>query len=538
MINVRPARRAQTNRGSVAVGAQQTSNVMTFPSPREGLITTADLATTVSGAASVLENWFPSLTGARIRGGSVKRGLTSDGLEVQTAFTYKFAGIEKMFMATASGIFDMTSPAAPPTTTAPAVSGLTSAAWSTFQHVDASSTGYLIGVNGSDDRRIYNGTAWATTPAMTFTDTTTTSQLSAGWLFKNRHFYVKGGTMDAYYLPTSQIGGAAKVFPLGGVLKRGGGLLTGFAWSVESGNGLSETCCFVTTEGEVAVYSGSDPDSATDFALSGVFQIGRPLGKNAWIQTGGDIYIATVDGLVQMSQALQRDKQSLSLYSLSRPIDDDWRAAANSSATGWDLTLWPERNLMFVSFPYSPVLPDTTFVMNVQTGKWSVIRNWRARCYAAVQGSLFFGSNSGYVWQGDTGGMDDGAAFQATYLSTFRPVSTFGQRQTASLARMYFRSKTKPEVLLFARADYNRTLPTFSKPSTGDELSSEWDVGLWDVAKWDSFDLLEKREYRQNVRATGDMLAIGCAIVSTGAFALAIEIDLATVQATAGENSA
>ncbi|MEX2741085.1 hypothetical protein AB3480_06510 [Rhizobium mongolense] len=495
------------------------------------------MAAAAPGSASVLENFLMTLTGARIRGGSVKRGLTADGLDILSTLKYKYGGVEKLFMATAAAIFDMTSPVAPPSTTAGAVTGLTSGDWCSFQHTNAG-VSYLVCVNGSDTRRLYDGTSWTTTPAMTFSDGTTSAQLNYGFLFKNREFFLKNGSLDAYYLGLNAVGGAAAVFPLGGVMKKGGQLLTGFSWSVESGDGLGDYCVFVSTEGEVAIYSGSDPSDADNFALKGVYQIGRPLGKNAWIKSGSDVLVATIDGLTPISQIFQRDRQTLGLVSMSRAIEDEWRLAANATGTGWTLTLWPEQNLVFVAFPDNTVVPDTTFVFNVLNNKWSIVRNWQASCFQTLQGSLFFGSVDGYCWQGDISGTDDGLTFAATYLSQFTSGGELGQEKAASVARMYFKAKTKPNVKLFARADYDISIPAYAQVSIGDTGSSEWDVALWDVALWDGVSVRRPYEFRQNVRANGDMLAVGCVVLSGGDFKLDLEIDFATMQIEAGEQGA
>ncbi|RVQ74895.1 hypothetical protein [Sinorhizobium medicae] len=531
-IQPRPARIGQSNRGPVSLGRQQTSQPVTFPAPRGGLVTTADMASQQPGSATVLRNFFPTLMGCKIRGGSQRKGLAADGGDIRSAFKYKYGSNEKLFMATNAGIYNMTAPATPPATTAAEVSGMSGGDWCAFQHSNAG-TSWLVCLNGANDRRLYNGTTWTTAPAITFTDGTTMAQLNYGWLFKNREFFLKNGTLDAYYLPVNAVGGAAVVFPLGGVMKKGGSLLTGFSWSLESGDGLSDLCVFLSTEGEIAVYAGSGPSSASDFALKGVYQIGRPLGKN-----GADILIATTDGLTPMSQVFQRDRQALSLVSVSRPIEDDWRRAANATGTGWTLKQWPEQNLVFVAFPENTVVADTTFVLNVLTGRWSTISNWQALCYETLQGGLFFGSLDGYMWQGDAGGTDDGLSFSATYLSQFSPATQFGQRATATMAHMYFRAKSAPKVRLFARADYDRSTPTFTTSTEGEASSSEWDVGLWDRAIWDGVSEVQRYDFRQNVRATGDMIGVGCVITSGGDFKLDIEVDLATVQVSVGEASA
>ncbi|WVT75230.1 hypothetical protein QM996_09160 [Sinorhizobium chiapasense] len=536
-VDLRPGRVGQNNRGATSIGRHQTSQPITFPAPKNGLVTTADMAAQQPGSASVLRNFFPTLVGCRIRGGSQKRGRVADGGTIRSAFKYKYGATEKLFMATDTAIYDMTSPAAPPATTAAAVSGLSGGDWCTFQHTNAGNS-FLICLNGADQRRVYNGSTWATTPAITFPDATTMAQLNYGWLFKNRQFFLKNATLDAYYLPVNVIGGAAALFPLGGVMKKGGSLLTGFSWSLESGDGLSDLCVFVSTEGEVAVYAGADPSDANSFALKGVYQIGRPLGKNAWIRAGGDILIATSDGLTPISQVFQRDRQALSQVSVSRPIEDDWRRAANATGAGWVVKQWPEQNLVFIAFPGNSVVADTTFVLNVLSGRWSTISNWRASCYETLQGGLFFGADAGFCWQGDTTGTDDGLTFTAAYLSQFAPPGQFGQRAQATLAHMFSRAKSKPKVRLFARADFDRSIPAATSVTAGDAASSDWDVGLWDKAVWDSLTQQLRYSFRQNVRAAGDMLAVGCAITSGGAARLDLEVDLATLQIEAGEASA
>lgn len=534
-MKLRPSRLMQSNRGPVKAVPPQASAPLTLPAPVKGLYTTTTLSDDLPGAAAVLRNWLPTLTGARIRGGSIKKAVIASGLDFVSAFTYKYGGAEKLFMATTSAIYDMTSPAAPPTNTASVVSGLTGGDWATFQHSNAGGS-YLIATNGADSRRVFDGTSW-TTPAITFPDATTMAQLSQGWLFKNREFFVKAGTMDAYYLDAAAIAGDATVFPLGGTMKNGGSLLMGFNWSIESGTGPNEYCVFVSTEGEVAVFQGSDPDDAATFTVQGVYQIGKPLGKNAFIKAGGDVLIATVSGLIPMSQAVQRNGDALSSFSRSRPIEDDWSTAATAVPSGWSMTYWPEQKLVLVSFPDTVVVPDTTFVLNVVTWAWSIVTNWKATCYGSIQGSIFFGSLAGAVWQGDITGADDGLPFIAPYLSQFRAVSAFGQRKEATIGQMYIKAREKPNVLLFARANGDTSVPSFNVVSVGDAGSSEWDVGLWDVAAWDNPSSLQRFEYRQNVRASGDTLAIGAVIVSGGPVALRVALDLGNLQIVAGEQS-
>lgn len=535
MIPVRAGRFPQSNRGSVAVGAQKLATPITYPAPSQGLHTSASMGTSVTGSASVLTNFIPTVTGSRIRGGSEKTARSADGTALTWAGKYKQGNTEAIFMASETAIYNMTAPATLPATQIADVSGMTSADWASFQHTTADGA-FLVLVNGEDPRQLFNGTSWGVTPAITFPDTTTVNQLNYGFTFNNREFYAKNGSLDVYYLGVASVGGAATVFPLGGVAKKGGSILTGFSWAIESGDGLADYCVFVTTEGEVIVYAGSDPSSSTNFSLKGVYQVGRPLGKNAWLRQGGDILLCTVDGLIRLSGVFQRDQLQLSIEAISRPVDTEWKGAALLTGTGWTITSWVEQSVAFVTFPDNTYLPDTSFVLNLVTGKWGMVTGWSALCYTTRVGNLYFGSDQGYMWQGDTGGTDDVLPFTATYLSSFESGGDYGLTKRAASARLYVKCKTPPLVKLFARSDFDTDTPAFDQITTRQQLETLWDVSLWDVDVWDGSQVPQRYSFKQNVRASGKTLAVGCVVVSGGQFKIDMELDLALLQVEVGDS--
>jgi len=111
--------------------------------------------------------------------------------------------------------------------------------------------------------------ASASSSAVTITNVAT-SDISQAWSFKERIFMVEGGTTSVWYLPVKSIGGAAVEIPLGSLFSKGGSVLFGATWSLDSGSGLDDVCVFVTTTGQVAVYEGTDPASASTWSLVGV----------------------------------------------------------------------------------------------------------------------------------------------------------------------------------------------------------------------------------------------------------------------------
>jgi hypothetical protein len=181
-------------------------------------------------------------------------------------------------------------------------------------------------------------------------------------------------------------------------------------------------------------------------------------------------------------------------------------------------------------------------VLNVQTNKWSLITGWQAMAYCAFQGQLYFGDAAagadGAIWHADATGSDEGRPFKAVYLSHFMPAGGFGRRSQATLAHMYFEGKVNPIVYLFARANGDITEPSGPAVTLQNPAISEWDVGKWDEALWDAAAPKTKIQRRQNVRATGDTLALGCVVTSGGSTPLDLEIDMGVLQVAGGESSA
>lgn len=463
-----------------------------FPAPSRGWILDENLATAQPGGAHVFENWFPTTTGARVRGGTFKRQTISTGA-VLSLFNYKSGGTEKFFAADQSNIFDITTITDADTIPgSPAVTGQTAGYYST-QQIGTAGGNYLVCVNGTDDMQQYDGSAWATinsgsTPAITGANT---SDLSQVWLYGNRLWFVEEGTMNARYLPVDSRAGALSNFSLAGVFKKGGSLLFGASWSLDAGDGLDDKCVFVSTEGEVAIYEGTDPSNAATWTKAGVYDIGKPLGINGTMQAGGDLLIATYLGLVPLTQAINQDEASLSKTGASRQIFSKWAdEVADRTGVQWEILKWPEKSMMIVSLPrVDSTLDAECVVANLETGAWGHFTGIDTRCLGYYAGRGFYGANDGNVYEFERTGSDNGTPYTCVYVGQFDHLDNPGRTKTALQGRATFKSSGDFNYKLSASVNYNVSLPT--APSSGaDYTTSTWDNALWDVAQWDQADEL------------------------------------------------
>lgn len=497
-------------------GARKRTETVTFPAPRRGLIRNDSYAVPQGEGAEVLDNFFPTAEGMRMRGGTTKHATI--GGDVEHIATYEGGGGNKLFAADSTKIYDITSPADPDVAPTADVSSLTSGKWASVQF---SITGgdYLVMVNGADDMELYNGTSWqAVNSGSSPISITggTTADFSHVWAFKSRLFFIEGGTMSAWYLPVDSVGGAATEIPLGGVFNLGGSLLFGGTWSLDSGDGLDDVCLFFTDKGEVAVYTGTDPSSSTTWSLKGVYRIGRPLGKNAHFKAGGDFAVVTDDGIVPISAAIQQDRAALKANAVTYPIESLWRdtvAERSGTTLEFDAALWHSETMLVIAVPTFSALPAYVLVSNARTGAWSRYTGWDARCLAIYQDRLYFGTASDTILRGEVTGADEDVNYTATWVPRFDRLNDPGEK-VAHHARLVARSSLNYSLQLFAQADYETSIPT-PLAADGAESAGAWDTGLWGTMMWGTGAgaKVSVSEW-QNVSATGHALAPGLQVTS------------------------
>lgn len=502
-----------------------------FPAPVGGWIRNQNLATPgarlpdgskVNGAY-VLENWFPTATGIRMRRGSLDFAVIGDGLlDTVSMFSYVNGNNTKLFAASAAALYDVTGGGAVVT---PAVDNLNSGYWSSIQFATPGGV-FLRTVNGVDTPLIYDGAAWSTSPAITGVDP---RALSYVWSHQRRIFFIKQDSLSAYYLPVDSIGGAVVELPLGAIFPRGGSLLFGSSWSLETGAGLSEQCAFVTTEGEAAIFQGTDPSSASTWSKVGVYRIGKPLGPKAHIRAGGDLVIATDIGFVPLSQAIQRDYSALSPSAVSYPIETAWNeAAATRSARPWSCEVWPTKQMVLVAPPTIDE-PPQMFAANARTGAWAPYTGWNGTCLQLFGDRLFFGSTAGRIIEAEVTGTDNGVAYTSVCVPQFDSLKTPLNLKTSLLMRATIKAPSEVLPQLSLQGDFTVNLPPVPTPAFISE-AGVWGGAVWDESIWGVSE--EPRTYRewQSVGGSGCSIAPGIQITS-GSLAPA-DVELVQVEMT------
>ena len=377
------------------------ANVASLPAPVGGWNARDSLANMDPADAVQLDNFFPTVGSCVLRGGSSVLCTVSG--TVKTLMNYAGGTTERLFAITASGTYRVD------TGTAVAQTMPTLLTQTSCEYTNISTTGgnFMVLVNGVQTPVVYNGTDWKNpgtgfAPAITFGASApagmSTSKFSNITLFKNRLWFIEKDTLRAWYLPTLAIGGQAEYIDMSSIAKFGGHLVDLDTWTVDAGYGVDDNLAFITSNGEVIVYRGTDPASAATWALAGVWKLGSPIGTKAMLKYGGDLLILTYDGLMPMAQSLQSSRLDPRV-ALSNKIQGAIAQATSQygshTSTGWQIYYSAKNNAVWINVPVQDDLQEQ-YVMNTITTSWCRFKGWGAYCWETFNDNPYFGGN-GFV---------------------------------------------------------------------------------------------------------------------------------------------
>lgn len=465
---------------------KRVSRQTSIPAPTAGLNAKDPLADMAENEAVIMDNYFPTPSRVESRKGSIDHATGISGV-VDTLAVYNDGLVQSLFAVAAGQIVDATNSGA---VGAALVTGLSN---SRFQHINFGTAGgyFLMMVNGEDKMQIYDGTNWyvdGTTTSVTGFDTADAIHINN---FKNRVWFIERDSMNVWYLPVSSIGGAANNIDLSGIFKMGGYLMAMGNWTIDNAAGVDDYAVFITSEGEVALYKGTDPSSASTWALVGTFRMGRPLGRRCMCKAGADVLVITSDGAFPMSKALLTDRSQTNLAAtdkISTLINTDTKAYFNSF--GWQPIIFPEGNKLIINVPKIESVESIQYVMNTQHGAWCRFTAWNASCFEVMENALFYGTD-GAVVQCDTGTNDRDADISGYVQQAFSFFGAKGVQKIFKMARALFQS----EAFVFPTVRMNVDFDTTRRLALQDEIlgeGAEWDVAEWDIAEWVVGDVVSK----------------------------------------------
>lgn len=496
---------------------RRVSTTSSLSAPTKGLNAKDAVANMSSDYALYMDNWFPTPSSVDIRKGSESHATGLPDI-VETLMFYNTGTTQELFAASGGGIYDVTVAGA---VGAAEVSGFTNDRW---QSINIGTAGgfFLLAVNGADKLIRYTGSAWQQdgdgSADISGVDTADIIHINN---FKSRIFMVEKDSFNVWFLPVSSIAGAATKLDLSSIFRLGGYIMAMANWTIDNSAGIDDYAAFITSEGEVAIYSGTDPSSANTWALEGTFRMGAPIGRRCFIKVGADVMVLTVDGAFPLSKSMLTDRSQLGLSltdKISPLINADIRNYRNNF--GWQPIYHPIGNKLIINVPVTEGAVSRQYVMNTQHGAWCRFTGWDAFCFEILSDDLYYGGDT-IVYKADTGQSDDGANITAVCQQAF---SYFGSRGTIkkfSLARPVFIAEGVVNPAVLVNVDFQQNRTTVS-PSFSGGAGTAWDDGDWDDFDWGGGDTLTAKwqsvtavGYSAGIRVVAELKDISCRWQST-----------------------
>lgn len=464
------------------------SKGQSVPAPIGGLNSYDGLPAMPQQDAIMLRNFIPTAYGCTVRRGYQQ---VADGFaeSVRSIFPWHGAdGTNKIFAVDATHIYDATGGG---TMTATEQLAPSTNPW--WQHTSfANAAGvHTLAFNGTDDGFWYGPAGYMALVAGDGTTAGTWAGVDPKLLVntvvhQKRVWTVQKDSNLGWYLPPEQVYGVAKSFDFGGCFGKGGFLQALATWTTDSGTGIDDKLLAISSRGEVAIYSGYDPEDPTIWKLEGVFQAGATFSRRCWTKYGGDCAILTQYGVVTMSSLLSAE-ESVSANTLSlkvQKIISDLVAEGEYRA-GWQILSYPNEDMLIVNVPGLSLSANFQIAMNTITKAWTTFIGFRAQCWCLYGSSIVYGGQQA-AYIGLTGTVDDvamdgtgGVAIRAEAQQAFNYFGAQGQNKHFKMFRPSFVYSGD----FTAKAKANMDFDFGGSPPPVASTYAKY--GVWDEDIWD-----------------------------------------------------
>ncbi len=392
----------------------------------------------------------------------------------------------KLFAAAGSHIYDITM-GATASTTAAAISS------DKIQHINftnSSQTSYLICTNGIDTPQIYNGTAWSNISLTGIT----ASDIIQPQAWKGRLWFCLTNSTQVAYMGIGAISGTATTFDLGPLMSKGGYVNAIATWTIDFKQAVDEYLAFITSQGQVFVYEGTDPSTINTFDLVGIYNLGTPIGRRCFLRISGNLWIITTDGVIPLTEMVtQVNDQTVAprvaiTSMIMNAINQSVQLYQNNF--GWQFISYPRGTLAVLNIPQTVSETSVQYVMNTITGAWCQFIGINANCWELYNDMLYFGSNDGRVYKWDVGSGDyvdapSVTSITATVQTAFNYFQTRGVIKRFTAIRPIINTDQSVTAGVGLNIDFGTGAPV-STPSNVATSGAQWDVAIWDQSVWPS----------------------------------------------------
>ncbi|MBO7244453.1 MAG: hypothetical protein J6V53_04140 [Alphaproteobacteria bacterium] len=463
-----------------------------YPAPVGGLNSTASFDAMNLNEAIAMDNYIPFANHVSLRKGYVPYAKLK--APVKTLATFKSVkGVERLLAFSGGEAFDVSTPKDCLTLSEEELlkqQGLMNKGFLSDDWQFALFKNRLYLTNGVDPVQVYEedetGASYGSINPAEFTSgqeevTLNLSKMDNVFVAKQRLWFIEKGSMKVWYSENAgEVKGKLLSFDMSAVSSFAGTLVAGATWTQDGGAGMDDLIVFITSEGEVLVYKGNNPNDANDWSLKGVYKMAAPLGKKCFIKYFGDLVLISKEGYVPLSKALPLEGANASQLAFSNKIQElvTERAKYYGAKKGWQGVLYPRGGWALFNVPTATGFEQ--HVCNTMSGAWCRFVDIKSYCWDVFADRLYFGSDC-YVYLFDEGYTDDKKPIHGKIQQAFSNLGT-ARYKRVTLLNPCVKSSRPFALKIYTNTDFDTSLKPY-QTTIGEAGDSRWNELKWSTLK-------------------------------------------------------
>ncbi len=447
----------------------------TLPAPTGGLNVRDGLDAMSVIDAIVMDNYYPSETKVCLRGGYRAYALNDEQVKVETLMEFHHADGDRLFACGNGKIWDISTHADIREVSAKHQCNH----WQYVQFKDR-----ILACNGYDKPLSWQKNEagnWVWKEAEFVGDGLDAQKLINVAMSKQRLFFVEHHSLKCWYAENAgDVQGTLKEFDFSSLVTRGGCLTAVACWTQDGGQGIDDLTLFITSEGEVLVYAGSDPSNAHDWSLKGKYYVSRPIGYRCTLQYQGDVVMISEAGYIPLSQVMPSAQGGAANQAYSDKIRGLVlkRVRDNKNLPGWQGIIYPRGGYALFNVPVRKQFEQ--HIINLSSGAWCRFTNILSQCWGLLSGRLYFGSETG-VYLFDEGYSDNGLHIMGNIHQAYSDFGC-GNLKKVQLINPRTKSSTRFALNIYVNTDFDDKEQAYQENIGNTGLTKWADSSV--VTKW------------------------------------------------------
>jgi hypothetical protein len=246
--------------------------------------------------------------------------------------------------------------------------------------------------------------------------------------FANRLFFTKG--LMVYYGKPMELEGEAEEIDLSFYLSRGGAIVKAFTFSTNYNDNIMSHLCFLSSEGQLITFVGTDPSDENKWNLGGIFDVPNPVNKKCFAENvEGDVLIFAKGGIRSLRKIILGEKNDFT-QNLESGLGSVLKNINYGEVTNlFFLKYIKSKKLVVLGIPTGNELDTIQYVFGLDKGTWSSFNNLNIVTLAQIDETICGATlYSGPLLKLFDGFKDNDQPVKASYAQGFSSLSTGNEK--------------------------------------------------------------------------------------------------------------